>query len=362
MTPWPVSGARSEGLRSLVQVFLRPDPSPAAFLDDAAVDLALAESLGALLGARVAEGRIAVRPDRRAALVAEYHRCRAANFARGREVASLLEIVGDRAIPIVLLKGMALIQSTFGEGERSMGDVDVLVPASRWAEICDKVIRAGWRAEDLPGRAYTVGHDYVRSFTTGRGATIEIHRFVCEESLFAFDYAGAEGIFARARRLPSGLSVPDDNDLFLTLAAHAAKHTFDLPLRSFLDGIFLLERSQLRLGEAAARARSWRMAVAFRMWLSALSWLAPDRIDESIAVAGLGQCEPTWIGGVRARVGSLLWSRTTHVSPWQRFLRLAWLTDSPLEWARHVATRTGLRAIDLVDGELRRRFSSGPGT
>jgi hypothetical protein len=95
MAPWPVGGPRSESLRSLVQVFLRPPASPAPLLDDAAVELALAESTGALLGARVAEGRIIVRADRRAELIAEYHRCLAANFARARELASLLELARE---------------------------------------------------------------------------------------------------------------------------------------------------------------------------------------------------------------------------------------------------------------------------
>jgi hypothetical protein len=327
-------------------------------LDDAVVDLALAEKLGPLLGARVAEGRVRVPAARRAGLLSEHHLCLAANMARAGEISKLIDLTRARPIPLVLLKGMAMFAATLEEGERSMGDVDVLAPPSRWEELCSLVARAGWKEDDLPGRAYTAGHDYVRSFTTGRGVTIEIHRFVCEKSLFSLDYEGPNGIFARARRLPSGAFVPDDNDLFLTLAAHAAKHTFDLPLRSFLDGLFLLRRGRIHLDEAAVRARSWRMAVTFKMWLSSLRWLDPVCIDGTAEAAGVRGEEAALFGHAWMRLGRSLWPRTTHASPWQRFLRLAWLTDSPLDWTRHVATRTGLRTIDLVDEGLRRRFST----
>jgi hypothetical protein len=296
---------------------------------------------------------VTVPTERRAALVDEHHLCIAANVALAHELSKLVDLTRARSVPLLLLKGMAMLASPMGEGERSMGDVDVLVPASRWAEICEIAARAGWRPEDVQGRGYTAGHDYVRAFTTRRGVTIEIHRFVCEQSLFSFDYEGADGIFARARLLPSGVYVPDDTDLFLTLAAHAAKHTFELPLRSFLDGLVLLRQNRIRLGQAATRARAWHMAVAFRMWMSALCWLAPGQFDEAIVEAGLGGL-PFPLDSGRARLGRFVWSRTRHASAWQRFLRLAWLTDGPRRWARHVATRAGIRSIDLVDDGLRR--------
>jgi hypothetical protein len=339
-------GPLPHDVRELVRGLVGLGPGGPLLLDDAVVDLALVEKLGPLLGARVAEGRVTVPPERRAALMAEHYLCLAANLARAREVATLVDLTRDRPIPIVFLKGMAMLASTLGEGERSMGDVDVLVPPSRWEELCALVVRAGWKEDDIPGRGYTAGHDYVRAFTTGRGATIEIHRFVCEESLFSIDY---DGLFARARRLPSGTLVPEDGDLFLTLAAHAAKHTFDLPLRSFVDGVFLLRRGQLRFDDLTARAKEWGMATVFRRWMTSLRWLDQEGVQEHKFA------DDRLPGGLGPQLGRWLWSRTTHENPWQRFLRLAWLIDGPWDWTRHVGTRLGLRVIDLVDDRLRRR-------
>ena len=221
-----------------------------------------------------------------------------------------------------------------------MGDVDVLVPASRWPEACGLMVAAGFTETAVPERTFTAAHDYVRSFCNAVGVTIEVHRFVCEASFLDIDYEGPDGIFARARTTRAGFLVPEDGDLFLTLAAHAAKHTFELPLRSFLDGLFLLQARTMGSGALVVRARTWRMESAFDAWMRALHALAPDAGGP--APAG----RPA--DSVGQRLARFVWSRTSHTSPWQRFLRMAWLTDSGADWARHVGTRAAFRAFDTV--------------
>lgn len=307
-------------------------------LDDDVVNLARAEGVGPLLGARVVGGDVMVPPERRDEVVWDYHRCIGDNLVRARALEELVQRFQDRAVPVVLLKGMALIQSTFAPGERSMSDVDVLVPPSRWHEACGLAVEAGLTQEEMPGRSYSNQNDYVRSFVTPQRVIIEIHRFVCERTIFEPDYEGSDGIFARARRSTSGWSSPDDEDLFLTLVAHAAKHTFELPLRSYVDGIALLRKQRLSLDRLAARARAWRMEAAFRAWMLCLARLEGVQGDGPLDAAAY----------VGRSCGRFLWSRTTHANPWQRFLRLAWLTDGALQWTRHVASRSMFRAMDAV--------------
>ena len=346
----PFDASISTAVRSLVSALVttRGQTSAVIELDEDCARVAFAEDLAPLLGAAVSQGRVAVPRAARERLLWEHQMCVASNVVRSRATRTFADLCRQVGIPVVLLKGMAMIQSTLDLGERSMIDADLLVPASRWQQACALIIGAGFAETVLPGRGYTARHDYVRTFSNAAGVTMEIHRFVCEASFLDIDYEGADGLFARARRAPTGLLVPDDGDLFLTLAAHAAKHTFEIPLRSFFDGLFLLQRSPLKLDELAARARHWRMEAAFAMWVQSLRTLAP-------AIAHVSDHAPV---GPRWRWGRFVWSRTRHASPWQRFVRMAWLVDGKAAWVRHVATRATFRALDSIQSSARGRTPS----
>lgn len=321
--------------RALVRALTASSP---AAVDEAIVELALREGLAPWLGMRVAQSRVTAPPARAGQLVREHQMCLAANLIRARAAGAFAARCHAAGIALVWLKGMAMIQGYVDQGARSMADVDLLVPASRWHQACRVAADVpGARQLGAAGRAFTTAHDYVRAFALPSGVTLEVHRFVCEASLFAIDHEGADGLFARALPGDCGVSVLDEGDLFLTLAAHAAKHTFELPVRSFLDGIVLLQRSQLNLEQLQERATRWRMRKAFRMWLQCLAALAPflpSPVDDDVVPALAGP----------------LWSRTSELVAWQRFLRLAWIADRPTDWARHIATRAALRLRDAVGG------------
>ena len=326
--------------RVLVRALIAGDrsevrPSGPVSLDDETVALASTEGVTPWLGAAVAQGRIAVPSRHREQLVWEHQMCLAANVVRARTGAQFAERCREAGIAAAWLKGMAMVQGILPPGERSMIDVDVLVPASRWGQACQLASRVIGDEVVVAGRPYTAAHDYVRAFTSSAGVTLEVHRYVCESSLFGIDHEGPDGLFARARPGQGGISVLDEGDLFLTFAAHAAKHTFELPLRSFLDGIVLLRRGRLNMATLQARARGWRMETALQLWLRALAVLAP------------GAFEAPNLPGASPLAG-LVWSRTREASAWQRFLRLGWIVDGPGDWVRHVASRVLLRARDAV--------------
>lgn len=325
----------------------REASSPIVELDEVMIDAAFAEDIAPLVGAGVRQGRVAVPPNRRERLLSAHEMCLASNLVRSHRLRTFAALCTQVSIPVVPLKGMAMIQSVMQPGERSMGDVDILVPASRWREACELIMRLGFIETRLPGRSFTAAHDYVRSFSSPAGMVVEIHRFVCERSFLRIDYDGPDGIFARARPIAGGLFLLEEGDLFLTLAAHAAKHTLDLPLRSFVDGLFLWQRTSLDIGRLQDRARSWHMQAAFERWIQALGALAPHAAIRRTAVV---------LERRRARLahslGRLVWEHTSHASRWQRLTRMAWLTDSGADWVRHMAARGGLRLMDLLQSKI----------
>jgi len=315
--------------RALIRALTVEAPSD---VDGGVVELAFAEGLAPWLGARVGQGRVIVPGSAAAPLAWEHQMCLASNIVRAHAAGAFVERCRQDAIPVAWLKGMALIHGIIAPGERSMVDVDLLVPAARWDDACTLAAAiAGAQQVTTPGRGYTTMHDYVRAFSLPSGVTLEVHRSVCESSLFAIDH---DELFARAVHAASGVAVLDEGDLFLTLAVHAAKHTFELPLRSFLDGVVLLQRGLLNLGQVQERARRWRMEKALHLWLHALRTLAPAGIEGA--------------AGAPPPLAGLLWSRTSDLAAWQRFLRLAWITDGPADWARHVLTRVAFRLRDVA--------------
>jgi len=303
---------------------------------DDVVDLSLSEGVAPWLGARLAQQRVSVPPARAEQLLWEHQMCLAANLVRIRAARAFAERCQGAGIAVAWLKGMAMIHGIIAPGARSMTDVDLLVPARRWHEACALAgSLPGAHELSPPSRGYTATHDYVRAFGLPSGVTLEVHRFVCEASLFAIDYDSTEGLFAGAVPGPAGVSALAEEDLFLTLAAHAAKHTFELPLRSFLDGIVLMQRGRLNVDRLQLRAKQWRMEKALRLWVSALVTLAP-----SLAT-------PPDEHGVPLLAG-LFWSRTSELVAWQRFVRLVWIVDRPVDWARHVLTRAAFRLRDVA--------------
>jgi hypothetical protein len=319
--------------RVLVRVLTEARPPEA---DDEIVELALSEGLGPWLGARVAEARVAVPPRRVEHLVWEHQMCLASNLVRARAARVFAERCHRAGVALAWLKGMAMIEGFIDPGSRSMADLDVLVPASRWHDACRLAGELPCaRAIGPASRGYTTAHDYVRAFSLASGVTLEVHRFVCEASLFGIDHEGPDGLFARAIPGTSGVLALQPGDLFLTLAAHAAKHTFELPLRSFLDGIVMMRAGSLDLRRLEARAIEWRMSKAFRLWLQCLAALAP-----SLPAAT--------DDGIVAPLAGPVWSRTSEAVAWQRFLRLAWIVDGRGDWVRHVATRAAFRLRDVI--------------
>jgi hypothetical protein len=290
---------------------------------------AVREELAPLLGAR----GLGADPAAAALLRRAHHECLARNLLLERLARPALMAVRARAIPVLLLKGAALLRGTFAPGARTLWDIDVLVPAARWREAIAALLGLGLAPLEIPGRYVATRHDYVRAFALGGDATLELHRHVGPRSQFRVDLAG---LFARARRDDDGLLVPDPIDLFLTLALHAAKHGFVLPLRSFVDGLVLAPA--VDPATMVARADAWNARRALSVWLAIL-------LD-------LGLDHPAWRAAAAARPApavthAILEDDDPIEGSWRFQLRVARLLDG-LRPALWLTERTALRVADAI--------------
>lgn len=328
-------------------------------MDVAAAAAAGDEGLSPLLGARLDAGLLrAETAGVHAELTAAYHNCLAWTLFASSASRELITALGQSQIPVLALKGSALIRTVLRPGERPMVDLDFLIPAAHFSRARLVAARSGATIFDPLCRPITALHDYALPLHTREGLSVELHRYFCEKPLFRPDYDGPNGIFARAAATDDGILIPDLVDLFLGLAIHAAHHAYLLPLRAVVDGLVLGSSRRLLLAAVANRARRWRAATATAAFLLVLKKFGLDRPDLDFALEELGAP-----ASLSRMLGDAPWPETeTHEREWRRRLRVARLLDHGLARVGYFGQRVGLRAADsLWKGFLRLRGRAGPG-
>lgn len=318
------------------------------------VELATAEGVAPLLGARCLAGELATEgADVRARLERAYRATIAAGLLVEHESAPFLEALRRRGVPALRLKGAALARVAYGgdPGRRPMGDVDLLVPPGRWRDALDAVREVGATPDTRP---LTARWDYAIPFRVGRGTRVDLHRYLCARPMFDVEY---DVLFGTARELDGAL-VPGVPELFVTLAIHAAKHGFVLPMRSFVDGLALAATGALALDRVVALARRWRARRATAAWLATLAWLDGYRLDWLAAADEIGRDLDPWprrIGraGGRARDGS------PHLAGARLYWRMARSLDSPARAVALLLERARLRIGNDLLSARRGGFRDG---
>jgi hypothetical protein len=169
-----------------------------------------------------------------------------------RAVAALLD-----PEPFILLKGADYAQRLYPEPAlRPMQDIDILVPAPRFAAVCARLHEAGLvqRFEGSPTHRVAWFGESV--FDLG-DVTLEVHHSFLPRARHPIDY---EAVWRR--RIPvagSGVAVArlDDVDAFVYHALSLAKDEFFVRLARYVD-LWLLLRTLSSLAPARERAREWR--------------------------------------------------------------------------------------------------------
>lgn len=344
--------------------------TPPPEITPALTELATAEGLAPLLGARLAAGELTAPESVSAALRSAYRSCALANTALELGTSVLTRSLVAAGIPVLLLKGAALVRTVYRDpGRRSMGDVDLLVPPERWRQALEVVDRVGARPVDAPDRPATLRHFHEVHLRLAAGGLVDLHRQLVPRPLFKVDPGE---LFTTAGEEPDGVRVPAPEALFVSLALHAAKDGFFLPLRSVVDGLALIADSASGGGSGAEveveveveaeavgeLARRWAARRATARYLQLLerfgapteSWVALAR---SLAPR-LGPAPPE-LGLERPADPMALGHRLR--CRW----RGAWLQDGPLRPLAYNALWLLRFGRDLVESRWTRSTSSPMG-
>jgi Uncharacterised nucleotidyltransferase len=308
-----------------------------------------------------------------------YHWAR--NQVRLRRAREHVRAWQERGMPVVVLKGMALVAGCYHDaGVRPMADLDLLVPGARVQEAASWLLAAGWRpAGDY--REWTEATATTQaSFNWARGDDqIDLHWHVLHRSLRP---EITREFWARIRPLQlGGLDTRQlgPEDALLHACSHGVHYAPDPAIRWFADAAWILRRAgaDFDWDRVTAMAALTGSALALRHGLDYAA--AELRLPVPPAVlAGLRARRATWrervdyrgtagdrTGGRWARawrLAGLLWRAGGRGRPLTRarrmanFLRTRWEADSLRQVARLLVKKmlTGQRgtvATDAADGK-----------
>ncbi len=189
--------------------------------------------------------------------------------------AEAIAALGGAGIPVAVIKGIAHARTLYDHpGERPMTDVDLLVPATRFADAGRALAGLGLRARPAPRRAHAVTYQ-------GRAAEIDLHRALVPLGWSRIDEAA---LWARARPAAErgdGALLLDPVDTALLHCLVLARRFWG-PLIGYVDGARLLARLD-GAGQAELLARA-RAAHVLRVTAVALATIG--RVTDAPPPAG----------------------------------------------------------------------------
>jgi Uncharacterised nucleotidyltransferase len=332
---------RVETLRQLVVLSGFGSERAPGVVDEPLAQAALVEQVAPLLGARIATGELNATPAARTLLLRAHLACRAADEWAARGRGRVLEALRVSGVPVMLLKGAALVHMVYrAPGRRTMADLDLLVPASSWQRAQQAMRTAGATAAPADVLVVKLGLHHERAWTLD-GVIIDVHRRLAGWPLFRVDHAG---LFARARPTAEGQLLPSAEDLLVTLALHAAQDGFVMPLRAVIDGRSLIARG-VDPELVVLRAREWRAGRALGTWLRILLTLGLPRLPWARIAAEL---DPRGVTENLPRPVPTVASTADREERWRARWRLVRAHDAPLRPLVFLAYRGALRAYDYV--------------
>ena len=186
-----------------------------------------------------------------AVLIAEY---------REQAVAEAIAVMGERGIPVILLKGVSYVGTIYDDpGERPMSDVDLMVQRHRRADAARALRNLGyWNA----GGPISGGRNYHAVTFKRRNGAVDLHWTIVQPWRSSIDVAA---LWRRARpaaeRSDGALRLDSIDEAALHLA-HIARHELRVPLINYVDAQRLTAVSGV--APALERAAQFRLARAVR--------------------------------------------------------------------------------------------------
>ena len=242
--------------------------------------------------------------------------------------------LADLEVPVVLLKGTAFVAAGLMAGQgRSIGDLDILVPAAGLAQVEAALIAAGW--EWVKEDAYD--DDYYRRWMhelpplihRERDRMIDVHHTILPPT--ARPTPDAAALIADAVALGNGLSVLTPNDMIV----HGAAHLFaDGDLAGGLRNLWDIHCLIVEFGTDGLAARAAYHGLERQVMRAArqANALFDTPIPETWRV--WDSLDPLFRRRLLARDG---WGRPTRrLTRFAFYVRSHWLRMPPAMLARHL--------------------------
>lgn len=160
------------------------------------------------------------------------------------------------SIPVMRLKGIAYLDDLYDDPAlRPMTDIDLMVPADRFAEAADRLKDLGYHDDGKRNQRSPVNHAVT---FRRRESAIDLHRSMVQAGRMHIDL---DAVWRDAIPAPLGTLRPRPLHEYLIHLAHMARHEFSVALISFVDA----ERLAARAGPVDAAAETWGLRRAARL-------------------------------------------------------------------------------------------------
>ncbi len=220
-------------------------------------------------------------------------------LARGAMQA--VDLLATRKIPLLALKGLALLDAYAGDvGLRPMSDVDLLLPRERALEAFDVLLRAGFELRPPLSRTDLAAKlDSFHGWSVGAGRVeIDLHWASLIEDLSP---QGDARLWHRAEEwtfLERRLLRPSLTDRLFHVCVHGARWSRTMSITWAADGVRLLDRTrgaaEIDWRALIAEAHARRLQIPLRETLRFLREVL--RADVPVAVLSqLEPPEPAWL-------------------------------------------------------------------
>ncbi len=198
------------------------------------LELVRKEGAQPALGRRLRTARAELPSGVRSALEGTERRAELRMAYMEQRLVDVLETLSAAAVPVVLLKGVAMAASTYGSfRERPMSDFDLLVPADQAKHAQATLLRTGWTQQYAGELDHLyAGMHHLPPLLDARvphlAVGLELHTDIIPPTHNPFEFSAAE-LWQSARGmtgLPEGVRVPAPTHLLLHCSIHFAwSHT-----------------------------------------------------------------------------------------------------------------------------------------
>ncbi len=253
-----------------------------------------------------------------------------------RELGPVLDALGKAGIPVLLLKGAALVAGVYGEsGLRPMADLDLLVPDARARDAFETLRALGWRSlAPRPERLLDARHG--TSFKGPSGHEIDLHWYLLWENCAREADAPLWEAAVEARLGARAVRIPCAADQLLHVVVHGLQWSPLPPLRWAADAFLLVASDAMDWDRLAREASRRSLTLPVR---TGLRWVR-ERLEAAVPADALARLDAAPVS--RAE-------RSELAAKWRPMNGIASLE---VHWAHHRrrSSAHGLGALATLGG------------